>query len=174
LFAAFLLGLAMVLATVFIAYLPDPNDERLDDPADADLIPADLRATRFIRWSREVALRRRKWMRASVVALGSSVLFLPAPFVVIGEQKVESVESAIAWPPEPSEPANLQLKKILYTAQVAEARDEKKAPVAAEDSASDAFWWGLFVIALVLVVALPQLPRDEGGASQPGPPVRAS
>jgi hypothetical protein len=169
LFAAFLLGLAVVMATAFVAYLPDPreaDDKRV--AADQELSPADQRAARFIRWSREVALKRRKWLRASVVALGASLFFLPAPFVVIGGSEVQPAASEISWPPEPAEPANLELKKILYTAQVAEAQKEETQPIADEDKATTGFWWGAFFFALLLVLFVPQIGGGAPSSSSAG------
>jgi hypothetical protein len=77
-FPAVLLGLALVLSVAFVAYIPKkPSESR---PEGTPLTPPDL-ADDFVGWSERAALKRAYWLRASVLALGFSLFFLPAPFV---------------------------------------------------------------------------------------------
>lgn len=163
LFAAVLLGAAVVLSTAFLAYLPDGDAERERRAiTDADGATLGERLTNaFARWTRRTALQRARLLRASVAALAAAVVLLPAPFVTLGER--EPAADPIAWPQPPAgTAADLELRRILYTAQVAEAAEQRGQPIAGDSGA--ALWWLVFgagVVATGLAALLP-LPRREG------------
>ena len=102
---AFFLGLAIVLSTGFLAYLPQewPEEEVTEkDEASNQKEPrvegllGDALAAQFIRWSREAAIQRSSWLRGSVISLAVALFFLPAAFVEWGGAKVPS--QPVAWP----------------------------------------------------------------------------
>lgn len=78
---AFFLGLSIVLATAFRAYIAGPNS--IQEPADIGLIPERQRARRntFIEWARSSPLARRYFLQAAVVSLGVGVCLLPLPYL---------------------------------------------------------------------------------------------
>jgi hypothetical protein len=161
LFAATLLGVAILLSTAFLAYVGDPESPKpriaLSDLAEAATFGERITAL-FIAWTRRAALERGRLLRGSVVALAGAVALMPAPFITLGEK--ESTPSQIAWPkPDSAAGDDAELKKILYTAQVAEVADERKEPIARDEN--NPLWFGLFIVALVatvIAIALP-LPR---------------
>jgi hypothetical protein len=152
LYAALLLGIAIVLSTGFLAYLPD---SRLLDTEDAE---AEARESSpealsniFIKWSRRSALDRAPWLRASVLALGMALVFLPAPFI---SSSPSNATSDVAWPtPDPAAGTTPKLQEILYSAQVEEARDARATPLA--ENGNDATWFVGFLGALALVIFIP-------------------
>jgi len=190
-FPSVLLGLALVLSVAFVAYIPKaPEPGR---PEGGPLSPADL-ANDFVDWTERAALKRAYWLRASVLALGLSLFFLPAPFVgeigmpgkvdlpyfgtvdipwieeadEKGLPKNDPSEAAPQWPTDEDvagvEP--IALKKILYAAQVEEAKKKRTPPAQEED---DTFWWIAFVSAVLAVFAVPAFrkrssQRDGGTA----------
>jgi hypothetical protein len=128
---AIFLGVSIVCATYFLAWLHryegDETEETRDDSPPAT--PLLDRLTRlYIRWNRHIALERRKWLRASVVALGASIVLLPAAFIPLGKRPAAP---SIQWPqPAQAAPAaNIELRKILYQGEVSEATKVTKAPV---------------------------------------------
>lgn len=149
-----LLGLALVLSTFFLAYLPDPDEGRSD--------PSELEVSElpdaFVAWTKKAALARRKWLRASVLALGLSLVFLPAPFVALGHSpdKARSPD----WPPLASsaQDANLELQKIVYTAQIDETKTLRAKPVASDSK--DYWWWIGLGAALLVIITVPQIERS--------------
>jgi hypothetical protein len=103
LFPAFFLALAIVLSTVFLAYLPSkPGSERRIDGQNQGKRPTgprgQLLTDRFVLWCRESALRRVGWLHSSIVALAIAVVFLPVAFVNVGsELQGDSGQSWIWW-----------------------------------------------------------------------------
>jgi hypothetical protein len=184
-FPAVLLGLALVLSVAFVAYIPKGYAPSRPEGA---LSAADL-ANDFVDWSERTALKRAYWLRASVLALGLSLFFLPAPFVGeigapdkldlphFGTVDIPWIEpneetasrgdsSQVSTPPNASSDAAFEwptdedvadvkpiaLKKILYAAQVEEAK-KKRTPTAQEED--DTFWWIAFAAAVLAVFAVP-------------------
>ena len=149
LFAAILLGVAILLSTAFLAYLPDPDKESAQDPIDPDVPIGERLTDTFVRWTRKAGRARVPLLRGSVIALAAAVALMPAPFVTIGEAKGEVAKSP-AWPaPDTASGANIELSKILYTAQVAEVAGERKQPVARGNA--DEWWTRGFVAAMLAV-----------------------
>ena len=152
---AFFLGLAVVCASYFIAWLPDA-DAKADAADAAGETPGEELANTFIAWVTRAALARHKWLRASVVALAAGLLFLPAPFLSFGTRH-NTAAARSAWP-QPQGAAlgsNLELRKILYQAQVNQAAATKPQAIAGK---RDWVWWAGAGAVLFLVVFLPQLP----------------
>lgn len=80
--STFFLGLAIVLATVFLAYLTIPPPTHGQEFT--GLITEDERISRdtFILWTRNAAVGNRLYfLHGAVVSLGFGVLFLPAPYI---------------------------------------------------------------------------------------------
>jgi hypothetical protein len=145
LFPAVFLGLAIGLATVFLAFLPNPESVQ-DNQSDEYAVGPDNLVALFVKWSRSVALQRSRWLRAAVVALATAVALLPAPFVHVGSSASSaSVPKTPAWPaanvPSGSDP---DLEKILYTAQVQEVASARAQPIAAHTS--DSLWWAIAIV----------------------------
>lgn len=160
LFAAVLLGLAIALSTAFLAFLPPMEDEeeRLTAADVGDEGEPGERLTRmFVLWTRKASLARAPWLRGAVVALLGAVILIPAPFVELGDPVKEATD--VAWPQPPAAGDNLELQKILYTAEVAEKAEMRKRPLA--NGSSDWLWTLAFVffLALTLVYAIELLPR---------------
>ncbi len=159
-FAAVLLGLAIVLSTVFVAYLPSNTVTPKDDGSLGD--PAEI-ANDFVAWMREGGSRRAYALRASVLALGCALFFLPAPFVGavdvpwVGDHKPATLATnASSLPASPAWPAldptavqyPLALQKIVYQAQVSEIAQLRSPPTQKQ---SNGFWWIAFGVALAAV-----------------------
>lgn len=165
LFAAVLFGVAILLSTAFLAFLPEAGTQ--DDARSAagkEEQPGERFTSMFVGWTRKAALQRAHVLRASVIALAGAVILMPAPFVTVGD-KEQPEKPDIAWPkPDPAAGDSAQLQKVLYTAQVAETAEQRKAPIAAGDN-TEKFWWGVFAIAVlatgvVLVFRRPPWSRD--------------
>lgn len=168
LFATFLLGLSIVLSTAFLAYLPEADSAATRQVIGDETVPGERLTNAFVSWSRRAALARGSALRASIVALAGAVLLLPAPFVAIG--KKEGPKTEVAWPrPDPVAGQTVQLQSIVYKAQVAEAVEQRKAPVAQEEDQS--LWWAIFlatVIGALLTLAQPLLGgSDKRALTQP-------
>jgi hypothetical protein len=168
LFAVAMLGLAVVLSTGFLAYLTDPGDRNLPAPTGSDQAAADSRAIFFIDWVQDAALRGRQWLQAAVLALGLSLLFLPAPFVELETDSTEPAATAVEttdaslpkWPGPPTEVGVRSLQMILYQAQVAETAAARTAATSDEPVAStadDDRTWTIAFLASLVIVSLPLL-----------------
>lgn len=152
LFAAILLGVAILFSTAFLAFLPGAEPRRETEastPPPEDQSVGERLANMFILWTRRAALARGRLLRASVVALAGAVALMPAPFVTISPAEVAKPD--IAWP-EPSTNAkgNIELEKIVYAAQVAEVAEQRKQPLAAEGE--EWVWTAACGLALLLTL----------------------
>jgi hypothetical protein len=86
---AVLLGFAIVFSTGYLAFLRGTRTETAAPEAQSSPRAAELARDRFfIEWTRTASLKRSYWLRASVLCLGFAVMFLPAPFIAVGEVKV--------------------------------------------------------------------------------------
>ena len=77
LYPAVLLGMAIILSTAFLAYLPDVEDEEREESARERANAASLSerfANTFIVWTKRAALRRGRLLRGSVIALAGAVV----------------------------------------------------------------------------------------------------
>jgi hypothetical protein len=85
---ALFLGLSIVLATAFRAYITKP--ESILEPASQGLVPALQRARRntFIEWARSAPLARQYWLQTGVLSLGVGVLLLPLPYIAVSDHSL--------------------------------------------------------------------------------------
>jgi hypothetical protein len=118
----------------------------------------DRLATRLILWTRRTAIQRSGWLRAGVVSLAVALFLLPAPFIDFGEAKAPSEPTA--WPAlSANAPADLELQKIVYQAQVAEVAKQREAP--AGRSSRNWIWIVLAGAGLGLVIVVPEIQKRE-------------
>lgn len=179
--AAFFLAVAVVLATIYVAYFSKfaddtdpPEITENDGPHEAGMKVA--RA--FVKWNRSGAMQRRYWLRASVIALAVGLMFLPAPFITFSANEVSgsAPPSAIAWPSPPpiKDAKQADLENTLYTAQVAETAARRNADIQASKvvtSGRDWLWIGIGVPLGLLVIFLLPLGIKAlvgEGSDQPG------
>jgi hypothetical protein len=160
--AAALLGFSIVFSTGYLAFLRGTRSATAAPEAKASARAAELARDRFfIEWTRTASLTRSYWLRASVLCLGFAVMFLPAPFIAVGQVKVDghvlfgktqpppAATKLPRWPRTPSETSTPSLQRILYKAQVAEvatARTETAKPVARPAKAGDDGVWAILAI----------------------------
>jgi hypothetical protein len=170
------LGLAVVLATAYVAYL-GPTPGRIPGPlAVLGLEPKSFeRLNAFIKISNDLTNRRSYVLRASVVALGVGLACVVAPFVSFtnGGTSAPTVSTQPAYPPVPSG-ANADLEKVLYQAQVDEVSKARAASAHAEaqsqDRSQDYWIMGVgLVVGLGLVFGLPRVIRSVAAAEQHHP-----
>ena len=156
---AVFLGIAIICATYFIAWLPEPTAQTEEEDAHEEEPLREQLANQFVLWTKQAALDRRKWLRASVVALAAGVLFLPAPFLSFGTAR-NTASATTAWPqPRDAAPGgNIELRKILYQAQVSRAAETKPQAVSGR---RDWVWWVAAGVVLGLVLVLPHLRRPD-------------
>jgi hypothetical protein len=171
LFPGVFLGLAMVLSTVYLAYLSPPKDLKSPDPHSDWRVATVRRLVFFIKWVRAGAMNKRYWLHASIVALAIAVAWLPAPFESGGKSSADAADAArnaVAWPPAPDkiDGAVADTQNTLFSAQVSEAASLRKAAAArARDGEVKKWWWLGLVGSLVLVFALPAL-TSRGAPSE--------
>ena len=169
------LGLAVALATAYLAFLTKP--ETLPMRARGSLADRQLiRTAWYTRWVNAAVLDRRWAIRASVLALAFGVAFVPAPFVASARRPdVPAAPVAPAIPEQVADPVRPDAQR-LFAAQVDAYVDAVKARSLAVDEARktpghDAdvnrwFAWAAAVAAL-LTFAGPEIwgsvrEREEG------------
>jgi hypothetical protein len=177
---ALFLGLAVVLATAYLAFLR-PSHESVDPTeADQDLLEVNViqRANLLVLITRAITKRLAWSLRAAVVSLGVGLALLPLPFISAEQLPAVSITPASApkpaatpkWPDSAGVgTGNRELAKILYQAQVdravavAEREDEANVTAAAPANDADLVGWaaiaGLFVIALLTLISGPAASR---------------
>lgn len=146
---AIFLGLAIVLATAFVGWLPktvEDSDATWPIPTGDVLEDQRSHTEMFILWVKGASLRRRRFLRGSILALGFGIAFLPVPFLSIGADNAATTADAgpTPFPPTPTgASANSEVEKILYQAQVAEVgeiRKEQLQAAPAESPRTFGFW----------------------------------
>jgi hypothetical protein len=168
---AVFLGLAIVCATYFLAWLPNPREQPDGDQAasttSGSVSPRDRLVNAFIQWVRDAAYVKRKWLRASVGFLAAGALFLPAPFITLGEASGGKPETA-DWPDPgyvfPSR--KLELRQIVYQAQVNQAAETEADPLRGD---LEYVWLIAALVAFGLVIGLAQLPPGGRADGAPWP-----
>lgn len=165
---ALLLGGAIVLSTVYLAYLTRPSDD-VDDVERRDDAHSTLAEVvgKYVLWTRTGTMERRHWVRASVLALGFGLLFLPAPFVTFQGAKAGPTAAAPAWPAAPTGVADRGLAAILYKAQVAETA-KARATTAIPRKGYDLLWWIAGGLCLAVAVLAPKFLGGDGPTTQSG------
>lgn len=151
------LGLAIVLATAYLAFLTRGPVVSHPRPAEGRAQAELNRASAYVHWINTSRLERAWMLQSSVVALALGVLVLPAPFVSLPSvAPASAVVAACPAPlvaddlgtgacvppwPDPPPAGDLELRKARYAAQLAEvgtARQEARASVVATRSAGGA------------------------------------
>lgn len=145
------LGLAIVLSTVYLAYLTTPGSQSAPPhplpPGQAAQIE---RAKWFVLWTRGSSMRRAYWLRASVFSLGIGLVALPTPFLGTSRATPPAgTSSATPWPEAPLTPQEPKLREILYQAQVTETAAERAAKTPSGNDDND-----VLIIILGLAVGL--------------------
>lgn len=75
------LGLSFFLAAMYVSYLTQPGILK-EEHSNGTLRGSQIsRRNTFILWTRRTTMRRRYFLQASVVSLGISIFFLPAPYL---------------------------------------------------------------------------------------------
>lgn len=151
---ALFLGLAVALATAYLAYL-----SRRDDPPGAqrnlrqpNSVPEQFaRLSLLVEWVRQAVRRRVGFLRAAVLALALGVITLPLPFVTVPGITAVNAEaiSLPAWPKPETAPENAELGRIRYQAEIAEAARDRQSVLANGMNEND-----LLSSVVVLVVGL--------------------
>jgi hypothetical protein len=163
------LGLAVVCSTAYLAYLSRPGGSPPPQATGAFRPAALERSRAFITWAGNITIHRSYWLRASVVALGVALVFLPAPFLGplplldrIYPAEVRAATEAADWPDLPGGTADdLQLRRILYKAQVDEAAAARKNATPAQVDANRSWWWAaLGGVAAVVIVPMFRMKRQ--------------
>jgi hypothetical protein len=162
---AVFLAIALVFSAFYLAY-----------PSGTSAISAPTESTKqawfvgFGRWMEELVNRRSNFLRASLVALAFGAAFLPAAFVHVKTTPADPPTKA-EWPAPPSD--NVDLQKILYKAQVAEAAKlrEKAAPESKGEFDVDEWWiWAaaagaLAIVILILIFGTTSRSQEGGGGT---------
>lgn len=155
---AIFLGLAIVLSMVYVAYVTRPDNVALNDQIPNS--PPERMQTRldnFLRMVTDVVERRAYWLRASIIALGLGVLFLPAPFTAFTPASQPDL-GQYPWP-TPQAVANAQeatLDSIVLKAQADEvAAARQRATVGQSATVDLGRWVGLTTVGLLLVFLMP-------------------
>jgi hypothetical protein len=155
--APILLGGAVAMAAGYLAYRPDkepeynPPSHRLARSRRAQLL------SRFQRWIALEAGERVWSLRASVLLLGLALAFFPAPWL-----GWERSYSPVEWPTlADNAPSELELKEILYQAQVDQAVSVSGGTL--QDSGGDSYW---FIAAVGLGVAAIAWARQDKGIGE--------
>ena len=183
---ALFLGLSIVLATAYMAYLTDPPaGTQWPEGARSTLENQRERTAAFIDWVGEKVRNRAYVLQASVAALGFGVAFLPVGFVALGSTPpgtavaTPSTTSTTTWPSPPEGIADAELRQALYEAQLEEAKDQHAAALRTKPSESFTnvrvqIVYGAAIVALLLVFLIPLLikPRKAPPEAQ-SPPDRA-
>ena len=144
-------------STVFLAWISRAEGDQTDDDSPAGTTLRDRLIRLYVRWNRRAAVKRRKWLRASVVALGAAIVLLPAAFIPLGKRTAAT--TVTLPPPAAAAPsANIELRKILYQEQLKQATQGAKSPVTGR---FDWVWWLIAAGLGALVVALAQFPRER-------------
>jgi hypothetical protein len=156
------LGLAIAFAAFYLAY-PSTDVQRASLPGTASTRDPSAWFTSFTSWTRAIILRRRGALRGALFALILGVIFLPAPFLKV-QTSTPTTPKLQQWPKVvPSD--NIQLRKILFTARVAEVKKlrEKAAPQSKGEFTPREWWlWIAFGVGL-LVVVLSTIQRGQPG-----------
>lgn len=77
------LGISIFLATAYTGFISDPGTTK-SKPSKGTLPSLQFeRRNTFIRWTQSAALGRRRLLHTSIVSLGISICYLPAPYLQI-------------------------------------------------------------------------------------------
>jgi hypothetical protein len=179
-------GVAVVLATAFLAFIIKPDETTDLDPSGLPRLNSQRKADSFVLWVRSDILTKAPLLRGAAVALLFGVMFLPVAMVTgaptaAAEGGEATASAEPSWPPFP-EATPLELAAVLYSAQLEAYREDLDAAAAststaAEPDSIESTAWSLAVIGLgvVLLVTLPFWARfapsrpDANDRPRPGP-----
>jgi hypothetical protein len=82
------LGLAIFLAAIYVSFITKPEDVSVSTSGGTLAGLQRQRRNNLVVWTRAPALRRRKFLRASILSLGAGVLLLPLAFLDISPDRV--------------------------------------------------------------------------------------
>lgn len=177
------LGLAIALSTAYMAYRWRPAPANGWQPH-SSLPVNQIRRLRFFgRWVAEMTNRRSYALRASVIALGLGVAFLPLPFLSIDEPA--SVSADLPAPPVIAAGApegTAELLALKYEAQLQVAADQRERepatrdttvnlPLLGDTAVINAVSWSLAILGILAVLLVP---RFVGSAPAASPPAAAA
>ena len=122
---AVFLGLAIALATAYLAYLaqtPSGKGLRFNFRQDPKGLAGQMMRVTMLADGVHQLIRRRSYvLRAGVLALAVGVAMLPIAFVAVPSVVGRSSPAGPDWPAIPASSAGSELAKIRYEAEVAEA-----------------------------------------------------
>jgi hypothetical protein len=188
LYAAIFLGLAIVGASFYLAFIQKIRpigrvEYRISKPENL------WRRTEYLAaWTGEVA-RARSWaLRAGVVALAFGVAFMPVAFLpnqillgaAVGSSAASTAPTIVpSWPPPPTGIAEPEVAAVLYKAQLDQftsKKDDAATVAASNGTSTDQLSAALFVTGLIIVLlfAVWEVPRPRRTPrTQSGPPPAA-
>jgi hypothetical protein len=172
---ALFLGTAVAFSTAYLAYLSKPRSVPAPAPQSSFRSAAMARTRTFLQWAGAPVSRRSYWLRASVIALGVSLMFIPAPFVggsfpyvdqLPWNEDITAEDTSTApqdWPDVPSgvTSENRELWKIRYAAEVKEtaaARAAFKPP--GQPSYANQTWWLASILGFAAMFIFPAIRRS--------------
>jgi hypothetical protein len=161
------LGAAVVLSTLYVAYIGPAKPPRQVTPPDGAPEPAAWqRLLTYSATTTQIVTARYRVLRASVLALGAGLLFIAAPFVNFQHQPTASGATAASWPAQPST-GDPDLNKILYQAQVSEAATLRAAKPSPGFESQDAGWLCAGLLVALLIPIAVNLPRPARRSPAP-------
>jgi hypothetical protein len=173
---AVFLGIAIVMATFYLAY-PTEAVPTADWPEGAGTTPENQRerTAAFMEWVASAARERTYALRSAVVGLAFGVAFLPIAFLSLGAGGLEPNPSALrpGFPAPPDEVSDPALATVLYEAEVAETAAIRARALEARPAETLGDWrvatiYGLAVAALLLTFLHPLIFRRATSASTGG------
>lgn len=181
LYATVFLGLAVALATAYLAFLTQPE---APPPWSTGATRADNQVNRtgwLTQYVGVTVLHRKHAIRSSVVALGLGVLFIPAPFLTLSRPAALPAAPAAPAVPATIAPQVATEATDLFRAQVAEFKEVSTARAAAlkarrdqkdRDWMLDAGFGALALVGAVVVGLGPKVvarkdPPPRGGIVAP-------
>lgn len=154
---AVFLGIAIVMATAYLAYPMEPVPSA-DWPRGEGTFQANQeeRTGAFIEWAAGAVKTGAYALRAAVAALAFGVAFLPVGFLSLGSTGVERSPEALSpeWPAPPDEIADSELASLLYEAQVSEVAEIRRTAFEAQppESWQDPRVLAIYVSALIAIL----------------------
>jgi hypothetical protein len=156
---AVFVGLAIVLSTVYVAYITRVGDLTLGPLHTSPPERLQRRLNNYFLIITDAVQRRSYWLRASVVALGLGIVLLPAPFITFHVITPPALHSQYPWPSPPKvvpdrTPA---LEAIVLQAQVAEVASERRREQLEQAEPDPAAWAVVTLIGIFLVMLVPMV-----------------
>lgn len=122
-------GVAVALATLYLAFMVKPSDEVDLEPSDLPRLNAQQKVDSFVLWVRAGILARAPLLRAAAIALLFGVVALPIAMITptaAAETAPPAASAEATWPPFP-DASPVELAAVLYAAQLEEFRQAQDA-----------------------------------------------